>query len=537
MTVLRKKSYFIKKELAYFGILIFSVFVIYRFFGRAFSDVQIGEHSKLANVFLLTVNNYLYMLSGLLLLGFTLYIYMHMKAYMAGKLFTLYLLLITIGICLAAVNYGNKNVNLYIALLMCVSNIILYYLIGRLTLTATKKIFRRLSAAYLLLVFGMIFGMAYVQRNHLDAFPGKIVMFDYAITIILIFVNLIYGYKGATVYSKQQIKCLINGILSGIVIFVVMQFMPTVAVVGIMGQADDTAAYSRISVENINFIRGILPIAILVGIVVAITYLFIKREYVSMEDDYELRRYMASILYLVAANTCFRLLWIDGVTEFIVLNVIIILPLLVSSCQSYLRKGTVYDSKMVEVLEDERQRLSVFLYDEILQDLISFSYVLKSEQEKERLSAMIGEIRRISQELYPIIVEDLGVDAALEIFLADIKSDYNVEIEYHYTCPGGVLPAKISMVLYRTVKELVMNAMKHSCCRHMEITVGKEEHEIVCIVTDDGKGFQIPENEDLLKSPHMGIYVMKKQIAESGGRIRIISDSTGSEFEIHIPLR
>ena len=58
-----------------------------------------------------------------------------------------------------------------------------------------------------------------------------------------------------------------------------------------------------------------------------------------------------------------------------------------------------------------------------------------------------------------------------------------------------------------------------------------------CVVVDDGCGFHMPENMELLKSPHMGLYTVKKQIADLNGNMRIVSDKSGSKFEIFIPLK
>ena len=156
---------------------------------------------------------------------------------------------------------------------------------------------------------------------------------------------------------------------------------------------------------------------------------------------------------------------------------------------------------------------------------------------KERLSMVIGEIRCVSQDLYPTIVEDLGLEQALNIFIEETGVDYNVDIHYRYDYPKGVLPKGISLVLYRTVKELVTNAIKHSHCRNIFITISDATDGMECVVMDDGCGFQIPEKLELLKSPHMGLYTVKKQIGDLNGNIRIISDKSGSKFQIFIPLK
>ena len=92
------------------------------------------------------------------------------------------------------------------------------------------------------------------------------------------------------------------------------------------------------------------------------------------------------------------------------------------------------------------------------------------------------------------------------------------------------------MVVYRIVKELIINAIKHSRCTKIKVEISKVTEGIDCMVSDNGIGFLMPESEKLLKSPHMGLYTIKKQISDMNGKLRIISDKTGSEFQIYIPL-
>lgn len=195
-----------------------------------------------------------------------------------------------------------------------------------------------------------------------------------------------------------------------------------------------------------------------------------------------------------------------------------------------------YDNNLIEVLEEERQRISVLLHDEVLQDLIALSHSIQDGETKERLSAVIGEIRGVSQDLYPTIVEDLGLEQALCIFMDDVGADYNIDLNFQYDFPEGVLPKGLSLILYRAVKELVTNAVKHSSCLHIAVRISDAAGDIECLVSDDGHGFHMPENMELLKSPHMGLYTVKKQIAGINGNMRIISDQSGSKFQILIPL-
>lgn len=527
----------LKKEAALLCILVFSSCLIYLALYKSFYNVDIGEEAGSSSVlFIMTFGKYIYMVAGLFLMGFTVCVFNHMRSYLVGKLFSIYLLFITLVTCLIAVyGSGNRFVNSLNAILLIISNVVFFHLVGRLTLITKRKLFRRSKVIYCLSA-ALLIGVVAISEKIIRDFHNEMILLDYAITIIVLFINLVGSYKNSTVYSRRQILWLGTGTLVGTVIFIISRFLPMFAVVAISDSPGEPQ-YAKMQLDNLDFMRIHFPLAILVGIVTATTFLLIKREYISLGDDNDLKLYIGSTGYLLVANTLFRVFLGGGIEEFVVFNMIVILPLFIYGCKSYKQKAAAYDSKMLEVLENERQRLSVFLHDEVLQSLIAVSYTVRSDEEKEKLSEVIGEIRGISQELYPTIVEDLGVDEALKILLDEVRGDYNVDIEYQYTYPAGVLPEKISLTLYRTVKELVNNALKHACCTYMKIAISEKNEGISCVVSDNGKGFRIPEDDELIKAPHMGIYTIKKQIAGLGGSIRILSDTKGSEFQIYIPMR
>ena len=279
------------------------------------------------------------------------------------------------------------------------------------------------------------------------------------------------------------------------------------------------------------------PIMIFSGVIIAIIYILIKREYLIFDNIKELWCYIISIVYLVLTNTYFYFVLSDDKMDFISINMILIIPLFLYNHQVCKKGNNLYDNNMIGILEEERQKLSMFLHDEVLQSLIALSHMEKDKDINEKLVSVIGEIRDISHELYPMIVEDLGVEEALRIFVSDINNDYNVEVKYSYEYPKGILPKDFSLVIYRTVRELVTNAIKHSGCIKIEIKILEYSEGIQCIVTDDGKGFPKLESDKLLKNQHMGLYTIRKQITNLNGNMRLITDKTGSRFMIYIPLR
>lgn len=534
-----------KRKGIYVGLLCISIFILYMV-------LYVGERNVLAdgmmqiNSRLLSFGQYFYMVLGLLALAFSLHLYTSMTSYQVGRTFTIYISCVAVMICLIAIsNFRYTAINFTIGILSVVGNYILFYLTGHLILTNRKSIYRWINIVYITgtLIITVFYSVCFVINSvDFNDILGKYMFFEYAFTILILIVNLGVAYKGATRYSRVQIKMLFTGIVSGIFVLCVSHVLPLIAIVEIPKQnesiQEETMAgteTSMIYIENEikNNIDAIVGVS---GIIVIIIYILVQREYLVMEKNQNLKYYMGSVLYLIFANTIFRFFWAGNKTDYLVFNFLLLIALCLAG-QCNLQKGEdLYHNHMLDILEDERSKISVYLHDEILQRLIAVSYLTKDCRAKEELTSVIGDIRNVSQNLYPTIAEDLGFEEALRVLIDEMNIDYNVEIEYQYHYPSGILPNGMALALYRMTKELITNAIKHSGSDYISVSISKANKGIQCIVADKGKGFQMPEDAQLLKSPHMGLYSVKKQVSEWSGSLQITSDNTGSRFQIYIPM-
>ena len=527
-----------RKEIVYFAVLLITAMLIYISFQASFANVTLSLKES-TQVFFMSFDNYIYLIVGLMLISFTFYMYIHLGSYKVGKIFAIYLTCITASICLvAATNYQYVAGNIAIGILALLSNVFLFYSIGYITLLTHKRFFKFFT--YFLCFSTFILIVLYVISMNSDnlaliILKDEIVMLDYILTIIVTIISMLRGYKGSTIYSKRQIKVLSIGLLLGIIVFITMRAMPMLAVIIAPETNEEIEISYQMNIIGCN--KDIYPIMVFTGMTIVMIYILIKREYLTIHESRSLWLYLLSTVYMIVGNT--YLLFISSVeaVKFVSFNVLLVSPLILFYCQMGKKKESIYDNNLIEVLEEERQRISVLLHDEVLQDLIALSHSINNEVERERLSTVIGEIRRISQDLYPTVVEDLGLEQALNIYVEELSADCNIDLSYEYDYPQGVLPKGISLVVYRIMKELVNNAIKHSQCRSISLIIKDVAGDMECIVADDGCGFQMPENMELLKSPHMGLYTVKKQIADLNGNMRIISDKSGSKFDIFIPLK
>lgn len=202
-----------------------------------------------------------------------------------------------------------------------------------------------------------------------------------------------------------------------------------------------------------------------------------------------------------------------------------------------------YQWRLQEAVEKEKQELSSYLHDEVLQSLIAFYRQIQAdesgrfEEMKTSLSELIAQMRNVSHNLYPTMVEDLGLEQSLYIFAAELQKGYpEITINCKYELSDGILPKHLALSFYRIIKELVNNAAKHSGGFEINFLLEEDDKGYDIYVKDNGKGFTLPKNDDLLKSPHMGIYTVKKRVNKLQGKLTFESGyEKGTEYHIFVP--
>jgi signal transduction histidine kinase len=200
------------------------------------------------------------------------------------------------------------------------------------------------------------------------------------------------------------------------------------------------------------------------------------------------------------------------------------------------------------ILEEEARRIAHVLHDEAAQ-LLATAYLELAEitrqatppvrEHAERLSAHLDQVReqlrRLSHELRPPILDRLGLLPALE-FLAD---GYRKRAGLVVTLSGSLaerLPPMVETALYRAVQEAFNNVTRHAQARHVHIRVGLEGRNVSCSIRDDGVGFD-PTAAGSEGTHGLGLLGIQERVASLDGRFSM--DSTpgaGTELRLSIPL-
>jgi signal transduction histidine kinase len=198
-------------------------------------------------------------------------------------------------------------------------------------------------------------------------------------------------------------------------------------------------------------------------------------------------------------------------------------------------------------LEEQTRRISRELHDQAGQFLASVYLALDDLARDmpgdmgERLLAVKGlldrieeQLRRLSHELRPMILDDLGLVAALEFLGMGFAARHALEIRVHGRSEER-LPGPIETVLYRIVQEALNNVAKHARAATVTIAVSRDARHVSCSVRDDGVGF---DPQATRGGDHgIGLMGIRERLTPLGGVLSIASGpGIGTELRVTIPL-
>lgn len=204
--------------------------------------------------------------------------------------------------------------------------------------------------------------------------------------------------------------------------------------------------------------------------------------------------------------------------------------------------------RLLEAQQAERVRMSYYLHDHVLQNLIFLARDLEelhdTEQSDKRLTAVWlkclydtqRDIRMLCDDLYPHIIDQAGLDAALLWLARIVKENGGLTIKLENKLPE-TLSSLYKMTLFRIVRELANNAVKHARAQKLEIRLWEKDGAFCGQISDDGIGFD-PANMSGVRtdSQGFGLVTISSQVAQFGGDIEIDSEAgRGTIVRIRLP--
>jgi signal transduction histidine kinase len=144
------------------------------------------------------------------------------------------------------------------------------------------------------------------------------------------------------------------------------------------------------------------------------------------------------------------------------------------------------------------------------------------------------EVRSISHQMMPNVLNETGFNAAINEFVDKIDS-HSLEVTLDVTGFERKIPGNVEAVVYRIVQECVNNVIKHAQASHLDIQIHNEGDHISATIEDNGKGFDISL---LQSSGGIGVKGMMARVEFLGGKMEYDSaPGKGTVVAIHIPLK
>lgn len=209
----------------------------------------------------------------------------------------------------------------------------------------------------------------------------------------------------------------------------------------------------------------------------------------------------------------------------------------------------VYDqeSRIQEVISQERNRLARELHDSVSQQLFAASMMMSAVTEAQHdpelplakqlkmVEAMIHqsqlEMRALLLHLRPVALKNKSLQEGIDELLSELSSKVSMKITWkveEFSLDKGVEDH-----LFRILQESVSNTLRHSQAESFEVLLIKRDDLVIMRVVDDGVGFQTEET----KAGSYGLQNMHERALEVGGTLRIVSvKNKGTRLEVKVPF-
>ena len=203
---------------------------------------------------------------------------------------------------------------------------------------------------------------------------------------------------------------------------------------------------------------------------------------------------------------------------------------------------------LLKAQEEERKRISRELHDETGQALMVIRLYLgmldgtvETEEAKARIGELLGVvdrtiegIRRIIGRLSPLVLQELGLIAAIRKEAKDLNKNAGVRTRVNISENFGRLDPVIETAIYRVVQESLHNVAKHAQARNVEIQLERKGETLKLRIEDDGTGIRQVTNS---MRPSFGLAGMHERVATLGGQMKVASrEGVGTRISITVPL-
>ena len=204
---------------------------------------------------------------------------------------------------------------------------------------------------------------------------------------------------------------------------------------------------------------------------------------------------------------------------------------------------------VITAQEEERRRIARELHDETAQTLTSLLVGLRTVEEsagieqareaagplRASVAAALAGVQRIARGLRPSVLDDLGLEEALERLGVEMTRAHGFSVDVEFTGARlPRLPEATEVALYRIAQEALTNTSKHAAAKTVSVLVHRNHVTVRLVIEDDGKGFEVGA---ALSESQLGLLGMRERAHLVGGSMTVESSrGVGTTIGVVVPL-
>jgi signal transduction histidine kinase len=206
--------------------------------------------------------------------------------------------------------------------------------------------------------------------------------------------------------------------------------------------------------------------------------------------------------------------------------------------------------RLIDVQESERRRISRELHDDLSQKIATLSVAISrlkrrlplADEEvikelddlRHKTNSLTNEIRRLSHQLHPAVLEHLGLVTALESYIGNFQDEERIDVRLTAELGAERVPFQTSICIYRVAVEALRNVSRHSGAASAVISLRRENGSLELRVSDSGKGFDV---DAFRKGGGLGLVSIEERLRLLHGTCEIHSSpQKGTTLVARVPL-
>ena len=212
------------------------------------------------------------------------------------------------------------------------------------------------------------------------------------------------------------------------------------------------------------------------------------------------------------------------------------------------RELKMLSQKLLEVQESERKRIALELHDSVGQSINAIKLQIENKLSKDgsgwstdtvemlnetidKLGGTVDDVRRISMNLRPSMLDDLGLLSTISWFVREFKQIMpGITVDMKLGFSEDSMPDSLKLTIFRVIQEAFNNIAKHAKASNVQIVLDAGDNSLKLVISDDGKGFDVR-----LKAlgDGFGLRSMRERVKLGKGEFSIIStQDDGTQIKV-----